>query len=481
MSINKNILKSVAFIIGITFVFFCVVYLSGFLFVSSSKCSKNGIEIIKNPLYLKEFDGYLLWTQDREDSYFGRKGDKIYRVQETDLLGNVCIQIKHADALTFNVLSQNNAVDKNNAYFQASYMGKERKKNEYTIFNIDRQTYEILDSTGEYSRDKKNVYYRTEIFNGADPETFSLIKYQGRTIYTKDKNHIFNNANVFSDITGDYSEFTKTVDLSTFQLLDEKYAKDKNNVYGLKGEIIEGADSETFKLREKGYCYDYSGFEMLCPQLYDASDKNSKYKERKKINGEELNSPSSNMRFYKLDFVQALNMKDEKIFTKSTDTPGKASWINDGNYLKMETGSMHGGLNDNVLIYSEIEIPEDMEVMKFRYKFPFDEKTTESLMEVFFGSKRVFDDNSDSLSVPAKGDWRNSKWIDLYDFAGKKVRVYMRLSKLKDKESHQGILFIKDIVFAKRREINPFDETEKHGDGTESLFEIDSNLSFIFN
>ena len=62
---------------------------------------------------------------------------------------------------------------------------------------------------------------------------------------------------------------SKTVDDESFEVLDEDYTKDKNNVY-FKGKILKGADVETF---DKHYNEDDNGYKI--------QDKNRIYKIKK--------------------------------------------------------------------------------------------------------------------------------------------------------------------------------------------------------
>lgn len=96
-------------------------------------------------------------------SYFGKGNDKVYRVTVGAWDTRLCIPIKHADYNTFEVLSVNYAKDKNNAYFLYSGIKKRAYKSQYTIFDIDNESFVILAGNKYYSKDKNHNYFKTQI------------------------------------------------------------------------------------------------------------------------------------------------------------------------------------------------------------------------------------------------------------------------------------------------------------------------------
>lgn len=457
--ISKKIVIIIIIIISIPIILIAVPIASMLLFgfgTYRAQKSCEGVNFFPNPLYERNSnvfsDGY------REDSVFGEKDNLIYRISSDGSAPNVCMKMEHADAPTFEVLSYHHAKDKNNAYVQFYYLHSNRSEDEYTIFDIDSGTFEILDGKGDYSKDKKNVYYRTKIFEGADPETLELLEYgtedHSSTYYTKDKDHVFCNKEIFKDVSGEYSDFTKIADVTTFQLLNEWYAKDKNHVYN-SGEIIDGADPITFEVVQTGGCYSKNGDEMVCPRAYDAFDKNNKYKYGKMLSAEEVNNYESSGGAYDFVRIQEVDLKNGQSLIKSVDSPGKAFWDNRINALVLETGASLGGTKDNVVVFTEVEVPIGTEAMKFRFNFPNDEDVATSVLGVFFGQTEVYNSHfgyvGEALSF---GKWKDSLWIEeAKEFAGKKVGISFRLSKLKDDGEKQGRIFLDDVVFGKLEKV----------------------------
>jgi hypothetical protein len=85
-----------------------------------------------------------------------------------------------------------------------------------------------------YNKDKKYVYWRGELVNGADVKTFVNHK----NGYGKDAKHVFYNGYIL-----------QTVDISSFTGLKYGYAKDSKKVY-YKGKVLIDADAETFKVKD---------------------------------------------------------------------------------------------------------------------------------------------------------------------------------------------------------------------------------------
>lgn len=130
------------------------------------------------------------------------------------------------------------------------------------------------------------VYYQT-CFNDEnqtslnaviDLKTFRLVAGDGFGAYYKDKGHIYHS---FGTSGGSNFSIQAEADLSTFQIINDCYAKDKNHVYEMRFGLIEEADSKTFKVLkgdvEGGYCY--------------AKDKNNYYRGRDVLKENDLNTP----------------------------------------------------------------------------------------------------------------------------------------------------------------------------------------------
>ena len=171
------------------------------------------------------------------------------------------------DKATFQEIDAVYAKDKNGVYVWENRGWKK-------LEGIDPVTFEIINISGSahrYLKDKNGIYSIIYSMDGDsdklvlenlpyDPQTYEVIN----QLYSKDKNNIY-----YSDrkIIG--------VDLPTFQRIDEYiYSKDKNNIY-FRGKKISGADKDTFEKIDK---YNYS------------KDKNNIYYNDKKIEGVDKNT-----------------------------------------------------------------------------------------------------------------------------------------------------------------------------------------------
>jgi len=171
------------------------------------------------------------------------------------------------DKATFQEIDASYSKDKNGVYVWENRGWKK-------LEGLDPVTFEIINISGSarrYLKDKNGIYSIIYSMDGDsdklvleklpyDPQTYEVIN----QLYSKDKNNIY-----YSDrkIIG--------VDLPTFQRIDEYiYSKDKNNIY-FRGKKISGADKDTFEKIDK---YNYS------------KDKNNIYYNDKKIEGVDKNT-----------------------------------------------------------------------------------------------------------------------------------------------------------------------------------------------
>ena len=171
------------------------------------------------------------------------------------------------DKATFQEIDAVYAKDKNGVYVWENRGWKK-------LEGIDPITFQIINISGSarrYLKDKNGIYSIIYSMDGDsdklvlenlpyDPQTYEVIN----QLYSKDKNNIY-----YSDrkIIG--------VDLPTFQRIDEYiYSKDKNNIY-FRGKKISGADKDTFEKIDE---YNYS------------KDKNNIYYNDKKIEGVDKNT-----------------------------------------------------------------------------------------------------------------------------------------------------------------------------------------------
>ena len=166
--------------------------------------------------------------------------------------------------------------DKNNVYYdfqkiegadiktfepEGFFIGKDKKGVYYKthkINGIDVNSTEVLEN--EFYKDKNNIYYRNKKLENFKPENFEVISSslvgQNEDFYyfTEDENN--NTKFILLE--------NKNVDAETFEVLDEEYTKDKNNVY-YKGKILKGADAKTFDIH------------------YNKSDNGYKIKDKNKV------------------------------------------------------------------------------------------------------------------------------------------------------------------------------------------------------
>lgn len=132
---------------------------------------------------------------------------------------------------------------------------------------IDKATFQEIDAV--YAKDKNGVYVWEnrgwKKLEGIDPITFQIINISGSARrYLKDKNGIYN-----IDGNSDNLVLEKLpYDPQTYEVINQLYSKDKNNIYYSNRKII-GADLPTFQIGSDGF----------------SKDKNNIYLEGKKISG----------------------------------------------------------------------------------------------------------------------------------------------------------------------------------------------------
>ena len=157
-------------------------------------------------------------------------------------------KIGGADIKTFEPEGYSIGKDKMGVYYET------RKVN-----GVDVNSFEVLKN--DFFKDKNNVYYKNKKLEIFKPKNFEVIDYslvkQNEDLYyfTEDEN----NNTKFVPLE------SKNVDIDTFQILDDDYAKDKNNTY-YKGKIFKEADVKTlhkhynendngYKIRDKKKVY----------------------------------------------------------------------------------------------------------------------------------------------------------------------------------------------------------------------------------
>lgn len=199
--------------------------------------------------------------------------DKVYYVEHNEAQGKVKREIG-ADKKTFKVLEiKNYAIDFRNVFYRGNpvdsadpesfeplseFIGRDKNHGYYgqlLIENSDGQTFEVVD--GNFTRDKNEVYYIDKPLNSTSPETFQILKI-GHGKWAKDANS--------------YYCMDKKVpikDYESFEILDEDcfFAKDKFQVYK-QDKVLEAVDAETFRFLQRCVGQDKSG----CHNGYERCD-----------------------------------------------------------------------------------------------------------------------------------------------------------------------------------------------------------------
>jgi DKNYY family len=180
--------------------------------------------------------------------------------------------IDESDGQSFEVVSDHYAKDKANVFYCDTY----RKGQEYYFYkynrtlkvkNADAATFNYIDQ--EYARDKNAVYFEGVAFSVKDVDSFQVLNYG----FAKDR------------FTAYYDQIPiEGSDGATFEALDNNYSKDKKNIYysgfiidkqgnrsGPVSHVVKGADLATFTTATG------------VTDSVDASDKNARYKDGKKL------------------------------------------------------------------------------------------------------------------------------------------------------------------------------------------------------
>jgi len=121
---------------------------------------------------------------------------------------------------------------------------------------IDKSSFQRID--GRLSKDANNVYIDGNIFEIADWNSIDVLAKTNNWIIRKNQNNIFYNDNKLWHL-----------DVKSFVLLSESYAKDKNWIYR--------DDSMSPSFVKKMENVDMVSFELEVGENYDAKDKNNYY------------------------------------------------------------------------------------------------------------------------------------------------------------------------------------------------------------
>lgn len=195
-------------------------------------------------------------------------------------------KIENSDSKSFTIIPESSyfAKDKNQVYYYSDSVPSEFF---YIIKGADPQTFKPL--TGYYSRDDRHIFAAEKIIDGADLSSFEIINNK----YAKDKNTIYyyNDPACFECDNSYMSDLSplRTEGLiiisdgspSTFQLLNPKreedglvyadsgFAKDEKQIY-YNGVVLRGADIDSFQIIDYSYSKDKNNIYFLSDVLKDA-------------------------------------------------------------------------------------------------------------------------------------------------------------------------------------------------------------------
>lgn len=178
---------------------------------------------------LQSFENYAEYSKDKNNVYYDFQ------------------KIEGADIKTFEPDGYSIGKDKKGVYYKT-----------HKINGIDVNSTEVLEN--EFYKDKNNIYYRNKKLENFKPENFEVIS---SSLVQQNEDFYY-----FTEDENDNTKFflleNKNVDVETFEVLDEEYTKDKNNVY-YKGKILKGADVKTLDI------------------YYNKSDNGYKIKDKNKV------------------------------------------------------------------------------------------------------------------------------------------------------------------------------------------------------
>lgn len=156
------------------------------------------------------------WAKDQDDIFYEGK------------------KVEGLDAKTFEVLGQKYFKDISGIYFQTSQLAFQ------SLDGVDMESFSIIDEVdpakvdifnwgSDLSKDKHHVYYKGNIIEGADSETFKFLDKHGD--FATDKNYAFLKKDNAYNIL-------KMADRASFTLGKYGYdAEDKNNEYSSTGRV----------------------------------------------------------------------------------------------------------------------------------------------------------------------------------------------------------------------------------------------------
>lgn len=142
-----------------------------------------------------------------------------------------------ADPETFEVLLNNYIKDKDSVYYMV----------DGEINGADSATFNVLNCDGcwGYAKDQNTVYYAGVKINDSDPTTFEVLNNK----YSKDKNYVYHEHSTTNVNDSQTVDKVAGADATTFETLNWYYGKDNSNAY-YYGIMIPGVDANTFMVFE---------------------------------------------------------------------------------------------------------------------------------------------------------------------------------------------------------------------------------------
>lgn len=139
--------------------------------------------------------------------------------------------LNEADLQSFSILDNDYAKDKNHIFHEG-----------LILRNRDVESFRVLPHS--LTVDNLGAYHSNQMISGSDGPSFRILN----AYHYKDKSNVFiyDGVNVVK---------LNTIDYSSFKVIKEKYAKDKNYVL-YNGNILEGINSKQFKLLQWDYSMD---------------------------------------------------------------------------------------------------------------------------------------------------------------------------------------------------------------------------------
>jgi hypothetical protein len=201
----------------------------------------------KNTIYInnKKVENSDPGTFEHMETYYFRDKNTVYFSYGND------IRIIDADSATFIPLGNDYAKDKSRVFYRHFKLLK----------GADASTFSPIDT--EYSRDKDHVYYNGDVVQGADADSFTVIR---PYLFYKDRHSIFvrgekirnSDPATFEEVTNYYWYKDKNIvyhlyydkneqqdaicvfnaDAKTFRKIDDNHVADKNGIYDKGGNIF---------------------------------------------------------------------------------------------------------------------------------------------------------------------------------------------------------------------------------------------------